>query len=62
MTITIHPDFAKELNETLEDMVEYLCREAYSQGYPVSGETCWKLVSTYATTKEAEFAGLIDPD
>ena len=55
--ITISREAAAELNMTLEDMVEYWCREMAESGTLVSGETAWKLVSAYASAKEAQFTG-----
>ena len=57
--VTVDRAAATELNELIEDMVEYWCAEQAAQGTLVSGETAWKLVSAYATTKELQFMGVI---
>ena len=58
--ITISREAATDLNMTLEDMVEYWCRECMENGELVSGQTAWKLVSAYAQAKEAQFAGEVE--
>ncbi len=52
-------EFAQQLNETLEDVVEYTIAEWAEEGILVSGETAWKLIAAYANTQEAVFAGRI---
>ena len=60
MTVTISREFATELNEMIEDAVEYVIREYASQGELVSGETAYKVVAAYAEAKVAQFEGLCD--
>ena len=55
--VTISREAATELNETIEDMVEYWCRECAHSGELVSGETAWKLVAAFAEAKVAQFEG-----
>ena len=58
--ITLNHESVTELNQVIEDSVEYWVRECCSNGELVSGETAWKLIAAYAQAKEAEFAGLLD--
>ena len=58
--ITIDRAAAQELNELIEDAIEYWCREQAENGTPVAGESAWKIVSAYAMAKEAQFAGIIE--
>ena len=60
--ITISPELMVEVQELLEDSVEYLCREESRTGNLLSGETCWKIIECCAIAKQAEMQGLIDPD
>ena len=55
---TVDFQTACDLNDLLEDAVEYICHESFKRGRPVSGETIWDLVSCYSITKSAEFQGL----
>ncbi len=60
--ITINPELMIEVQELLEDAVEYLCREEQQQGRLISGETIYKIIECCAVAKQAEMQGLIDPD
>ena len=61
MTVTVDREYVAELTEMIEDIVEYAANDLAKQhSQLVSGETIWKIVSAYAMTKEAEFAGLVD--
>ena len=60
MTVTISREFATELNETIEDAVEYIIREYATNGELVSGETAYKVVAAFAEAKVAQFQGLCD--
>ena len=60
MTVTISREFATELNELIEDSVEYICREYASKGELVSGETAYKVVAAFAEAKVAQMQGLVD--
>ena len=57
MSITLSREFATELNELLEDSVEYIISEYASQGELVSGETAYKCIAAYAEAKLAEYQG-----
>ena len=57
--VTVNREAATELNELIEDAIEYWCREQAENGTPVAGETAWKLVSAYAITKELQFEGIV---
>ena len=57
--VTVNREAAQELNELIEDAIEYWCREQAENGALVSGETAWKIVSAYATAKELQFEGVI---
>ena len=56
---TVDFQTACDLNEMIEDAVEYICTESFKRGRPVSGETVWSLVEAYAATKGAQFEGRI---
>ena len=58
--VTLNRESVTELNELIEDSVEYWVQECVNNGELVSGETAWKVVAAYAQAKEAEFAGLLD--
>ena len=60
--ITINPELMIEVQELLEDAVEYLCREEQHAGRLISGETIYKIIDCCAVAKQAEMQGLIDPD
>ena len=53
--VTIPRESAQELNNLLEDLLEYWCQQQAEYGTLVSGETGWKLVSAYAQAHEAQF-------
>ena len=57
--VTVDREAVTELNELIEDAIEYWCSEQAAQGALVSGETAWKLVSAYAIAKELQFEGVI---
>ena len=52
--IVIPVEAATALRELLEDTVEYWCREN-----SLAGETAWKVASSVALAKEAQFRGLV---
>jgi len=54
---TITRDQSKEITEMIEDTVEYLCRQMFENGTPMSGETIYKVISCYSETKLHEFSG-----
>lgn len=58
--ITLHPEANKEIIETLDDTVEYLCHHLSKEGHLVSGETLWKIINCYSETKLAEFEGMFN--
>ena len=58
--ITVSREFATELNECVEDVIEYTIREYAEQGQLISGETAWKIISSYAEAKIAQMNGLCD--
>ena len=60
MTVTVSREFAQELNECVEDAIEYTIREYAEQGELISGETAWKIISCYAEAKIAQKQGLVD--
>ena len=57
--ITISHEFVNELQEVIEDSVEYTIGEFVSQGELISGETCWKIIEALAVAKQAQFRGEI---
>ena len=57
MSITVSREFATELNETIEDCIQYTINEYAQQGELISGETAWKIISCYAEAKLAEYSG-----
>jgi citrate lyase synthetase len=58
--ITISHEFVNELQEVIEDSVEYTISEFYKNGELISGETAWKCIEALAVAKQAQFQGLID--
>ena len=50
------------IRETIEDSVEYICKEAMQSGDPISGECVWAVIECLALTKQAEFQGLVTSD
>jgi citrate lyase synthetase len=58
--ITISSEFVNELQEVIEDAVEYTIREYASQGELISGESAYKIIEALALAKQAQFQGLID--
>ena len=58
--ITISKEFATELNELIEDSIEYLINDYASRGELISGETAWKIINAYSQAKEAEYQGLLN--
>ena len=60
MTITISQEFNTELNELIEDSVEYIINEYAKNGELYSGETVYKMIECIALAKQAQFAGLVD--
>ena len=59
MSITISHEFVNELQEVIEDSVEYTIGEFVSSGELISGETAWKIIEALAVAKQAEFRGEI---
>ena len=45
------------IRETIEDTVEYICREGMNSGDPISGETVWTVIECLAVAKQAELQG-----
>ena len=45
------------IRESIEDTVEYICREAMQSGDPISGETVWTVIECLAVAKQAEMRG-----
>ena len=60
--IVVSPDLITEVQELLEDTCEYICREEFNAGSPLSGETYWKIVECLAIAKQAEMQGIVVPD
>ena len=60
--ITVSPDLVTEVQELLEDTCEYICREEFNAGNPLSGETYWKIVECLAIAKQAEMQGIVITD
>ena len=60
--ITVSPEFVTEVQELLEDSVEYLCRAEYEAGNIISGETVYKVIECLAIAKQAEMQGLVVTD
>ena len=57
MTVTISREFNTELQELIEDSVEYIIKEYASNGELVSGETVYKLLECFAIAKQEQFKG-----
>jgi len=57
MNTQLTPDTLDTITETIEDTVEYLCQELYSQGHLISGEKVWTIVSCLSEAKCAQFKG-----
>ena len=57
MTVQVSYQFATEVKETIEDMVEYLVSESVSNGQLISGETVYKIIEAVAVAKQAEMGG-----
>ena len=55
--ITVSREFATELNELIEDSIEYIINEYANNGEYISGETAYKMVSCFAKAKTAEMNG-----
>ena len=55
--ISIPPQVSSEITNTIEDTVAYLAQSFAEDGEFISGETIYKIISAFATTKEAEFNG-----
>ena len=55
--INISTQQATEITSTIEDTVSYLAQSFAEDGEFISGETIYKIISAFATTKEAEFTG-----
>ena len=55
--VTVSREFATELNECVEDVIEYTINEYANNGEFISGETAWKIISCYAEAKIAEMNG-----
>ena len=60
MTVQVSYQFATEIKETIEDMVEYLVREEFNNGNLISGETVYKIIESVAVAKQAEMQGNVD--
>ena len=60
MTVTISREFVTELNELIEDSVEYIVREYANNGELLSGETAYKCIAAFAEAKVAQMQGLVD--
>ena len=60
MTVTISREFVTELNELIEDSVEYIIREYAQNGELISGETAYKCIAAFAEAKVAQMQGLVD--
>ena len=60
--IKLNRNSVTELNELMEDAVEYWCRECASRGELVAGQSAWRVVEAFALAKQAEMAGLCDSD
>ena len=45
------------ITQTIEDTVEYLCQEMFESGTPMSGETMYTILSSFAEAKVAQFKG-----
>ena len=58
--ITISSEFVNELQDVIEDAVEYTIREYASHGELISGESAYKIIEALALAKQAQFQGLID--
>ena len=60
--ITLTRESVTELNELIEDTVEYWCRQCAENGELVAGETAYRIIEAFALAKQAEFEGLVDSD
>ena len=60
--ITVSPELVSEIQELLEDSVEYLCRAEYEAGNITSGETIYKIIECLAIAKQAEMHGMVIAD
>ena len=58
--ITISREFVNELQEVVEDSIEYTIREFAHNGELISGESAWKILEALAVAKQAEFQGMFD--
>ena len=55
--VTISHQFVDELQQVIEDAVEYTISEFAKNGELVSGETAFKIIEALAVAKQAEFRG-----
>ena len=60
MTVQVSYQFATEVKETIEDMVEYLVSESVKNGQLISGETVYKMIESVAVAKQAEMQSQFD--
>ena len=55
--IVISKSLSKEIIETIDDCVEYICNESARRGELVSGETVYKVIHSWTETKMEEYKG-----
>ena len=60
--ITVTHELVNDVQEVLEDVVEYLVREEFNAGRLIAGESVWKIIECLAVAKQAEMQGLCVPD
>ena len=60
MSTTVSYQFAIEVREAVEDLVEYLVEEERANGNLIAGETLYKMIEAVAVAKQAEMQGQLD--
>ena len=60
MSVTVSYQAATELRETIEDTIEYWCRECQKNGELVAGETAWKMLECLAVAKQEQMSRFVD--
>ena len=60
MTVQVSYQFATDVKESVEDLVEYLVNEELNNGNLISGETVYKIIESVAVAKQAQMQGLVD--
>ena len=60
--VTVSYEFAIEVREAVEDLVEYLVEEERANGNLIAGETLYKMIEAVAVAKQAEMQGQLAND